>query len=105
MNTQAAITLATYILDASKAHDESYDKEASDKETNRVEAWNKAQPVGQHHYVDYAKFQKLNIFQATAKVVPVGFQMPVYLLLTSNWNDAREWALSTLKDNGIPYTE
>jgi hypothetical protein len=50
------------------------------------------QPLNISAHIDFSKFQKLNIFQATCTVVPVDYQMPVYLLLQTSWNDALDWA-------------
>lgn len=81
--------LAVFVLAAAKAHEESFDKPASDAAVAEAEKL-PADDMARH--VDFSKFQKLNIFQATCTVVPVDYQMPVYLLLQGSWNDALDWA-------------
>lgn len=81
--------LAVFVLAAAKAHEASFDKVGSDAAATEAEKL----PAGDMaRHVDFSKFQKLNIFQATCTVVPVDYQMPVYLLLQTSWNDALDWA-------------
>jgi hypothetical protein len=84
--------LAVFVLAAAKAHEESYDKTASDAAVAEVEKHGEAVSSVLSRHIDFSQFQKLNIFQATCTVVPVDYQMPVYLLLQTAWNDALDWA-------------
>lgn len=87
--------LADQILKTVACYEAAYDKVASDKATRDA--------IGNPFIVDYEKFQTKSIKDAASEACTPELAFPVYLLLTSNWNDAIEWANAIVnmeKSNG-----
>lgn len=74
--------LAEAILAAAKFHEENYDHVAA-----------KAAMVSESpsQIIDYSKFYAFNLQEACERVAGE-FAQPTYLLLTTAWNEAIEWA-------------
>lgn len=83
--TESAYWLAVYVLRVARAHEEAYDKAASEKAT-------KDAPFGTH--VDYKQFQTKTIRQCAEDLLPEAYVEPVYYLLQYTWNDIQDWAVA-----------
>jgi hypothetical protein len=97
-----ALQFASYIRAAAKAHEESFDKEASEKAQAACdERRDREKAEGNEYYylnvVDHAQFYRMDMRQACESVVPAEFVEPVYLLLQLGWNDIQGWADETEK--------
>jgi len=92
-----ALQFAAFIRAAAKAHEDSFDRAASEKAQAKCDAdWEREKEEGKPYYylnvVDHKQFYRLTMRQAVESVVPAEFVEPVYLLLQLGWNDIHSWA-------------
>ncbi len=91
MSTVAVRSLAELVKATAKFHENSYDKDAAEKAARVPGAVDRA---------DFSEFYDVSIAQAARAACALErtpeFAVPVTLLLTSNWNEALNWAESTL---------
>lgn len=97
--------LAVAILAAMQAHEDSYDHgaaavatAANDQKRARMEMEGNAAAI--YCIVDYRQFYRMDLRQAVESVVHGDLVEPVYLLLTTAWNDIADWAKAVVgKEN------
>lgn len=94
-----AKTLAQLIQAAAKMYEESYDRVAADAASLKADAERQVDPSNIYvGHVDYAKFYRLSMRQACENACAAADEPrlgePVYLMLSSWWNDTNDWASS-----------
>lgn len=104
---QCTQLLAASIMAGMKAHEDSYDKVASDAATTKADDHNRGLLGGPSdpawEYVDFSSFYRMTLREAVESVAGE-LSEPVYLLLNYAPNDAQDWAVEQLKP-ALPATE
>ena len=91
------LEFAAWVRAAAKAHEDSFDRAASDAAQDECDHKREQEEAEGNQFaymnvVDHKQFYRMTLREATASVVPAEFVEPVYLLLTTTWNDILDWA-------------
>lgn len=103
MTLSCSSLLAILVQASAKIHEESYDRESSDKAEKENDAKRDAAEPHMKHYcvVDYSQFYRMTLQEAAEEACrrvqrsepgQMELAYPVYLLLQMAWNDALDWS-------------